>query len=94
MLWSERLYTDFVKPLGSGVGEPDYCLQASVALMQDAASKLYMNALSDDEMDARKTQVLLLNYYYCYCHYETKPVEREECGYSSTLAPYCRIYSP
>lgn len=57
MMWSEKLYTDFVKPVGGNVGEHEYCLHAAITLMPEAASKMYLNALSPKEIEARKAQV-------------------------------------
>lgn len=57
MLWSEKLYTDFVKPVGASVGDQEYCLRTTIALMEDDAANLYLDALSQKEIKARNGQI-------------------------------------
>ncbi|XP_045107472.1 membrane metallo-endopeptidase-like 1 isoform X2 [Portunus trituberculatus] len=56
LLWAERIYTDFVKPVETSVGNPEYCLNAAIALMEDTASYLYLQAVAPD-IKARNAQI-------------------------------------
>ncbi|XP_045124192.1 neprilysin-like isoform X2 [Portunus trituberculatus] len=56
LLWAERIYTDFIEPVETSVGNPEYCLNAAIALMEDTASVLYLQAVAPD-VKARDAQI-------------------------------------
>lgn len=55
LLWVEKVYTDFVEPVGANVGDPEYCLNTAIALMEEVASYLYLQAV--DKTTARDQQI-------------------------------------
>ncbi|KAK8385125.1 hypothetical protein O3P69_012129 [Scylla paramamosain] len=56
LLWAEMVYTDFVDPVGVSVGDPEYCLNTAIALMEDTASYLYLQAVALS-VEARDAQI-------------------------------------
>ncbi|KAK4324326.1 hypothetical protein Pmani_005041 [Petrolisthes manimaculis] len=48
-LWSERLYYDLVEPVDAGLRSESYCYRATVNLMEDFTSVLYLESLQDRE---------------------------------------------
>lgn len=63
LLWVEKVYTDFVEPVGANVGDPEYCLNTAIALMEDAASYLYLKTVTpnikvrDEQIDKIATAI-------------------------------------
>ncbi|KAK3864901.1 hypothetical protein Pcinc_029445 [Petrolisthes cinctipes] len=49
-LWSERLYFDLIEPVDAKIGSESYCYRATVNLMEDFTSVLYLDSLQDREM--------------------------------------------
>ncbi|MPC95388.1 hypothetical protein E2C01_090597 [Portunus trituberculatus] len=74
LLWAERIYTDFVKPVETSVGNPEYCLNAAIALMEDTASYLYLQAMAPD-IKARNAQVTTLCFVACVITMLSKGLE-------------------
>lgn len=46
-MWSERIYTDLVKPVGAALSSPKYCYRVTNSLMEDFISYLYLDNLPD-----------------------------------------------
>lgn len=47
LMWSERIYTDLVKPVGAALDSPEHCYRVTTSLMEDFTSYLYLTALPD-----------------------------------------------
>ncbi|MPC78308.1 hypothetical protein E2C01_072792 [Portunus trituberculatus] len=98
LLWAERIYTDFIEPVETSVGNPEYCLNAAIALMEDTASVLYLQAVAPD-VKARDAQVITLCFVACVITMLSKGLQKvqgidQEChsgaGDRTRVPHWCR----